>query len=102
VTGSTSTTTTSSDGDIAGVKVGKEKFLLCRSNDELHAFVDACPHKGTPLSDGDLDDGILTCNIHLWEFDVATGDSVNPCGEKLTSCPVRVSGGRIEIQPVKG
>jgi nitrite reductase/ring-hydroxylating ferredoxin subunit len=45
------------------------------------------------------DDGILTCNVHLWEFDVKSGDSVNPCGEKLISCPIRVENGRIEISP---
>lgn len=87
------------DGDMAGVSIGKDKFLIMRNNDELRAYKDACPHKGTPLSDGDLDDGILTCNVHLWEFDVDSGDSVNPCGEKLTGYPVRVNDGRIEIQP---
>jgi toluene monooxygenase system ferredoxin subunit len=86
------------DGDIAGVTVGKEKVLICRSNEKLLAFQDACPHKGTPLSDGDLSDGVLTCNVHLWEFDVATGDSVNPTGEKLTCFAVRANGGRIEVE----
>jgi toluene monooxygenase system ferredoxin subunit len=87
------------DGDMAGVSVGKEKWLILRAGDDLRAFKDACPHKGTPLSDGDFDDGILTCNVHLWEFDVKSGDSVNPCGEKLISCPIRVENGRIEISP---
>ncbi len=86
------------DGDIAGVTVGKDKYLILRSNDELRAFKDSCPHKGTPLSDGDLAEGILTCNVHLWEFDVATGDSVNPCGEKLESYGIRSTGGSIQIE----
>lgn len=86
------------DGDLAGVTAGKEKIIILRSNDELRAFKDACPHKGTPLADGDLDDGILVCNVHLWEFDVASGDSVNPCGEKLIGFPCRVNNGRIEVE----
>jgi nitrite reductase/ring-hydroxylating ferredoxin subunit len=86
------------DGDIAGVTAGKEKIIIMRSNEELRAFKDCCPHKATPLSDGDLADGILTCNVHLWEFDVSTGESVNPCGEKLESFPIRENGGRIEVQ----
>ncbi len=80
------------DGDMAGVTVGKEKVLIMRANEKLLAFKDACPHKGTPLSDGDLDDGVLTCNVHLWEFDVASGDSVNPRGEKLEPYPCRLNG----------
>jgi len=86
------------DGDMAGVSAGKEKVLILRSNDELRAFKDFCPHKGTPLSDGDLSDGVLTCNVHLWEFDVASGDSVNPCGEKLEGFPIRCNAGRIEVE----
>jgi nitrite reductase/ring-hydroxylating ferredoxin subunit len=86
------------DGDMAGVTVGKEKILIMRANDELRAFKDSCPHKGTPLSDGDLDNGVLTCNVHLWEFDVASGDSVNPCGEKLEPYPCRVTDGRVEVE----
>jgi toluene monooxygenase system ferredoxin subunit len=87
------------DGDLAGVVVGKDKYVILRSNEELRAFKDACPHKGTPLSDGDLAEGVLTCPVHLWEFDVASGDSINPCGEKLQSFPIRCNGGRIEIEP---
>lgn len=87
------------DGDLAGVVVGKDKYVILRSNNELRAFKDACPHKGTPLSDGDLADGVLTCPVHLWEFDVASGDSINPCGEQLESFPIRCNGARIEIEP---
>lgn len=86
------------DGDMAGVKAGKEKLFIVRSNDELRAYQDVCPHKGVPLTDGDLDDGILVCGVHLWEFDVVTGDSVNPCGEKLVGFPCRVNNGRIEVE----
>src|SRR4051794_16228138 len=49
------------DGDMAGVTVGKEKILIMRANDQLRAFKDSCPHKATPLSDGDLDGEVLTC-----------------------------------------
>ncbi len=86
------------DGDMAGVSAGKEKILLLRSKDQLYAFKDSCPHKATPLSDGDLEDGVLTCNVHLWEFDVASGDSINPCGERLEAYPCRVNAGRIEVE----
>jgi nitrite reductase/ring-hydroxylating ferredoxin subunit len=86
------------DGDMAGVSVGKDRYLVVRSDGTLRAFRDVCPHKGTPLSDGDLAEGVLTCNVHLWEFDVSTGRSINPCGSELTCYPVRVQGGRIEIE----
>ena len=60
------------DGDMAGVTVGKEKVLIMRANEKLLAFKDACPHKGTPLSDGDLADGVLTCNDSLPQLSTDT------------------------------
>jgi toluene monooxygenase system ferredoxin subunit len=86
------------DGDMAAVGVGEDKWLILRSGGDLRACRDVCPHKGAPLSDGDLADGILTCNAHLREFDVKSGESVSPGGGKLDLCPIRVNGQRIEIQ----
>lgn len=38
-----------------------------------HAFVNACPHEGNPLRDGDVLGQILTCAYHGWKFDLETG-----------------------------
>lgn len=32
---------------------------------------------------------VLTCSAHLWEFDVVTGQGVNPEGVALTNYPVK-------------
>jgi toluene monooxygenase system ferredoxin subunit len=32
----------------------------------------------------------LTCSAHLWQFDVNTGEGVNPTGVSLKSYPVKV------------
>lgn len=73
--------------------------MLARDGAEVHAFADVCPHQGVPLSDGDLEAGILMCAVHLWEFDVRTGESVNPCGERLVRYGARVADGRVEVGP---
>ena len=54
--------------EIEGVGVG-----LYRVGDAVHAMEDACPHAGVPLSDGTLEDGVITCRAHGWPFDVRTG-----------------------------
>jgi UDP-MurNAc hydroxylase len=34
-----------------------------------------CPHRQADLSRfGEIDDGVLTCSLHHWRFDLATGD----------------------------
>ncbi len=85
------------DGEKVAVDAGGRKILLLRVDGALAAFADACPHKGTPLSDGDLDDGVLTCGVHLWEFDAKSGTSINPVGKPLTCFQVRVESGRILV-----
>lgn len=76
------------DGDVVGVEADGHKVLLARADGELRAYLDVCPHKAAPLSDGELDGCVLTCAVHLWEFDVFSGDSINPVGERLQACRV--------------
>ena len=34
-----------------------------------------CPHRQADLTRfGEIDDGVLTCSLHHWRFDLATGD----------------------------
>lgn len=37
-------------------------------NGELHAFRDLCPHRGTALSLGQVEDGCLVCPYHGWAY----------------------------------
>jgi toluene monooxygenase system ferredoxin subunit len=85
------------DGEKVAVDAGGRGVLLVRVDGRVLAFADACPHKGTPLSDGDFDDGVLTCGVHLWEFDARTGRSINPIGKPLACFPVRIEAGRISV-----
>lgn len=55
----------------------------------LRAYDPICPHQNHPLIEGDLDDCILTCSAHLWEFDVVSGEGVNPEGVSLCAYPVK-------------
>ena len=40
----------------------------------LHAIDDTCPHAGASLAEGDLEDGCVTCPLHAWRFELATGE----------------------------
>ena len=54
--------------EVDGIGVG-----LYRVGDEVHAMEDACPHAGFPLSEGELENGVIHCRAHGWPFDVRTG-----------------------------
>ena len=60
-------------GDRGLVEIGGRTIALFRTNGDVHAFDNACPHEGNPLVDGDVLGPMLTCAYHGWRFDLETG-----------------------------
>lgn len=85
------------DDEMTSVFVGGKDVLLVRINGEIYAYHDRCPHKGTPLGEGALQDGALTCQTHNWVFDACTGKGINPSTSCLTRFKVKVEDERIYI-----
>ena len=69
---------------------GQEVLLVHSSNGEVRAYDPICPHQDHPLAEGDFDGCVLTCSAHLWQFNVDTGEGINPTGVKLHSYPVKI------------
>ncbi len=94
-----------SEGWVEGVTVvtpaGAAKLILLRNGNAVCAYRDACPHEGFPLSEtGIIEDGVLICGKHLWEFDVATGKHISRLERpecNLKRYPVRVADGVVEV-----
>lgn len=45
------------------------------SGDQVFALKDECPHKKGPLSQGIVHGGIVTCPLHNWKIDLASGEA---------------------------
>lgn len=45
-------------------------------NDQVHALADRCPHKHGPLSPGMVHGEKVTCPLHGWTIDLATGEAL--------------------------
>ena len=55
----------------------EEPLVLGRTQDgAVFAFVDVCPHRGAPLSEGCLAGDAVECPYHSWRFAVDTGACV--------------------------
>jgi nitrite reductase/ring-hydroxylating ferredoxin subunit len=78
-----------------------QNFLVVRSGDEVFAYPDQCPHAFWPLSEGSVNNAILECPGHGWEFDVKTGRCLTAPGYCLAALTVRVEAGivRLELPP---
>lgn len=69
--------------------------LFRTAEDRVFALDDRCPHKGGPLSQGIVHGERVTCPLHNWAIELASGDAVAPdegCAQRLA---VRVSDGDV-------
>lgn len=79
------------DVDIAVFKIGGEVF----------AVSNICPHQKTQsIYDGYVEDGIITCPAHGWQFDLATGKTPGSTSG-LNSYVVKVKNDDVFIKVTK-
>ena len=67
------------------------------STDEVFAIRDACPHKGGPLSQGIVHGTSVTCPLHNWKVDLASGEALGPDEGCTNVFPVKVEDGKVYI-----
>jgi nitrite reductase/ring-hydroxylating ferredoxin subunit len=80
-------------GDVAVYQIGGA----------VHAVSDTCPHAGATLSEGPLEDGIVTCPRHGSRFDVRTGERVRgPADVGIRTFPLEEEGGLLYLTDVRG
>ena len=73
--------------------------LVCNTGGRHYAIENRCTHQDTPLHEGRIRNGLISCPLHGVRFDLKTGD---PRGD-LTRIPVRTlaveqTGDRLRVQ----
>lgn len=58
-------------------------------DDSLRALDAVCPHKGGPLADALIDDGVVVCPLHSYTYDLSSGVELSCDGESVGTFPVR-------------
>jgi nitrite reductase (NADH) small subunit len=67
-------------------------------DDSLRALDAVCPHRGGPLADALMDDGVVVCPLHGYTYDLNTGAETSCDGEGVSTYPVRADdAGRISV-----
>jgi nitrite reductase (NADH) small subunit len=67
------------------------------AEEEVFAIDDACPHKGGPLSQGIVHGRSVTCPLHNWVIDLATGKAQGADEGQVRTIPLKVEKGMISI-----
>ena len=80
-------------GAATAVDVDGRRIALFNVQGTFYALDDACPHRGGPLSEGELDGVVVTCPWHGATFDVRSGGVTGPPARSgVRSFRVRVEG----------
>ena len=65
------------------------------ADDEVFALDDRCPHKGGPLSQGIVHNKRVTCPLHNFVIELASGQAVAPDEGCAHSHPAKVENGTV-------
>src|SRR6056297_3333157 len=74
-------------------------IALFHHEGEFHAVDNRCPHMGFPLTEGTVDDGVLTCHWHHARFELSCGDTFDPFADDVPSYPVEERDGDLYVDP---
>ena len=70
-------------GSVHEIQVAGKAVALANVDGKFFAINNTCLHRGGPLGEGSLQDKIVTCPWHGWEYDLSTGQSFLGPGSHL-------------------
>src|SRR4051794_27571259 len=71
------------EGRVRSVTVDGRSIALTRCAGRLGALENHCPHQGGPLGEGSIEQGLLRCPWHGYDYDPVTGAPPGPLAEHL-------------------
>jgi nitrite reductase/ring-hydroxylating ferredoxin subunit len=79
-------------GTIREFQVDGKTVALANVGGNFHAIDNTCLHRGGPLGQGVMQDCIVTCPWHGWQFDVTSGKIAGNPTVGVTCYAVEVRG----------
>lgn len=85
-------------GSAVAVEAGGREIAVFHTDQGLFAVDNRCAHRGGPLAEGRVADGIVTCPWHWWRYDLTTGRLRGSGTISLPTHPVTVRGGMVVVE----
>jgi 3-phenylpropionate/trans-cinnamate dioxygenase ferredoxin subunit len=94
-----------SPGTMKSLRVNDKELVIVNVDGNFYALAGRCPHMGGSLSQGVLEETLITCPVHGAKFDITTGKNLEgpKMGflkmktEDLTLYPVMIEGSTIKV-----
>ena len=84
------------------VTVAGTAVLIARLADgRVVAFAATCPHQRTDLAGATLGEGRVRCSLHLYEYDLGTGENVVPTRDLDRAELRKAAPGYLRVHPVE-
>ncbi|MBU6450373.1 MAG: NifU family protein [Cyanobacteria bacterium REEB67] len=84
--------------DMVALEIDGHSLLLSRQSEKVVCYQNACAHLGMPLDMGKLENGILTCPYHAFQFALDSGECLTAPEVQLHAVAVRVQGDKVEVK----
>jgi NAD(P)H-dependent nitrite reductase small subunit len=79
------------------VTLNRRKLALFNVDGTFYAIDDTCPHRGAPLSEGQIQGKEVICPWHAACFDLTTGAGTPPAKKGVSTYPVQVVGEEVQV-----
>jgi len=87
------------EGSVAAYHAGGTPVALFKIEGKFFALHDLCSHGAAKLSEGFVEGGCIECPLHQGLVEIATGlPKSAPITDPIRALPVRVVGGRVEVE----
>ena len=80
------------------VTVSGRHVALFRLGNEFFALDNMCLHRGGPLCDGVIENGVVTCPWHFWSYEIRTGTMVQDPRVGVSKHDVRITGDEVAVR----
>lgn len=86
------------DGEGTVVEASGHTIALFRVDGDFYAIGNECTHMGGPLGEGDLDGTTVTCPWHGAQFDVTSGEALQPPADgSEPNYEIRIDGNEVQV-----
>ena len=84
-------------GKSAIISAGDHEIALFNYKGKYYAVANKCPHRGAPLGEGRIEEGIVICPNHEWRFKLENGANMQNPELFIPTYPVKVKKENIYI-----
>jgi len=85
------------EGRVTTAHAGLKEIALVHYEGRFAALDNRCPHQGGPLGEGSIENGLLRCPWHGFDYDPLTGGSPGEFVDEATCFPLEVRDGSVYV-----